>query len=376
VLEACTIPEALAAQNATLTNCGAPVRDRSEHLVTVSNVMTVLAGVFVLVRIVYKIVYMRSDLGLDDWFVTGSMAAAAATAAVTAHGIAPNGVGRDIWTLTGDQITNAIRFFFIEALIYFFKCMLIKLSLICFFMRIFTSRGTRNLLWATFIFTVLWGFTFVMATIFECKPISYFWDQWDGLHEGHCVSSDAIAWANAAINIALDFWILAIPLYQLHGLQLHWKKKVSVGLMFSVGLFVTIVSILRLQSLVNFTKTMNRTWEFYHVCLWSTIEICVGIICACLPTVRLLLVRIFPVLGGTTRSRPTYGQRYGDVLRSGVSGTGVSAAQVTTGDRPESSISDGQPVIISKKTWTVQYSDNDESSLVGLSDLDQGGKQR
>jgi hypothetical protein len=172
--------------------------------------MTILAGVFVLIRIVYKLVYMRSDLGMDDWFVTGSMAAAAATAVVTAHGIAPNGVGRDIWTLTGDQITNAIRFFFIEALIYFFKCMLIKLSLICFFMRIFTSRATRNLLWATVIFTALWGFTFVMATIFQCKPISYFWDQWDGLHEGHCVRSDAIAWANAAINIALDFWIRSI----------------------------------------------------------------------------------------------------------------------------------------------------------------------
>lgn len=120
---------------------------------------------------------------------------------------------------------------------------------------------------------------------------------------------------------------------------------------------------------------MNRTWEFYHVCLWSTVEICVGIICTCLPTVRLLLVRIFPVLGGSTRSRPTYGQRYGDVLRSTATGNGVSA-EVTAGGRRESSVSDGQPVIVAKKTWAVQYSDNDESSLVGLNDLDQAGKQR
>lgn len=65
---------------------------------------------------------------------------------------------------------------------------------------------------------------------------------------------------------------------------------------------ITVVSILRLRSLVKFgTDAMNPTWEFFGVGLWSTIEINVGIICTCMPTVRLLLVRLFPRWLGTTQ---------------------------------------------------------------------------
>lgn len=37
------------------------------------------------------------------------------------------------------------------------------------------------------------------------------------------------------MSIALDLWILAIPLWQLRSLKMHWKKKVGVALMFCVG---------------------------------------------------------------------------------------------------------------------------------------------
>jgi hypothetical protein len=44
-----------------------------------------------------------------------------------------------------------------------------------------------------------------------------------------------LVWANAASSIVLDLWMLVLPLSQLRVLQLHWKKKVGVALMFSVG---------------------------------------------------------------------------------------------------------------------------------------------
>lgn len=107
--------------------------------------------------------------------------------------------------------------------------------------------------------------------------------------------------------------MLAIPLSQLPGLKLHWKKKVSVGLMFFVGTFVTVVSVLRLQSLMKYASSTNVTWDNTSVAIWSTIELNVGMICTSLPTIRLLAVRAWPVLKGSTiRSRFGYsGSRYG-----------------------------------------------------------------
>ena len=56
-------------------------------------------------------------------------------------------------------------------------------------------------------------------------------------------------------------------------LQMHWKKKVGVGLMFAVATFVTVVSILRLQSLLKFANSTNVTWDNLAVTQWSTVEI-------------------------------------------------------------------------------------------------------
>lgn len=49
------------------------------------------------------------------------------------------------------------------------------------------------------------------------------------------MNSMAIGWANAAISVAMDIWMLAIPMWYLRRLKMHWKKKIGVAAMFIVG---------------------------------------------------------------------------------------------------------------------------------------------
>lgn len=197
--------------------------------------MAAVAALFMIIRFCYKLFVIKLDLGLDDWFVLAAMISAAPSAFITVYGTTANGLGKDIWTLTSSEITNVLMYFYIMAVLYFLQTTLVKLSIICFYMRIFPTQGTQRLLWGTFAFTTIWGIAYIFASIFQCRPISYFWTQWDGLHKGQCLDSNAIAWSNAAINITLDLWVLAIPLWQLRTLQIHWKKKIGVALMFCVG---------------------------------------------------------------------------------------------------------------------------------------------
>lgn len=62
---------------------------------------------------------------------------------------------------------------------------------------------------------------------------------------------------------------------------------------------MTVVSIVRLQSLVSFANSANLTYDNWDVNLWSTIEINVGIICACMPTIRQILTWFFPAAFGS-----------------------------------------------------------------------------
>lgn len=54
------------------------------------------------------------------------------------------------------------------------------------------------------------------------------------------------------------------------------------------------VSIIRLQSLVHFGSTRNPTWDQINIIIWSNIEINVAMICICMPTMRVVLARLFP----------------------------------------------------------------------------------
>ena len=172
---------------------------------------------------------------------------------------------RDLWTLRPEQITQMPPSFEMLVVLYFATLMLLKLSMLFFYIKVLTTPRAARLLWGTALFTFVWGVVYIIAAIFQCQPINFFWNKWDGLHEGTCLNINAITASNAAISIALDLWSLGIPLWQLWGLSMHWKRKVGVALMFDVGTFVTVVSILRLQALVNFAKSNNVSWEFYGV---------------------------------------------------------------------------------------------------------------
>lgn len=226
----------LVAKNVSMTLCGAPNRDRSSELFHALVACVTLATVFVALRFFYKIIMEKGKtLGKDDWLTLATLATGAPVALVHMYGTLANGLGRDIWTLEAREITNFGYFFYHSCWAYFIASALLKLSVICFYMRIFPVVGVQRLLWATFAFTALYGAGFALTALFQCTPVRHFWIKWDGLHEGVCADANAIGWSNAVIGIALDLWILGIPLWQIRHLQLRWKRKIAVGLMLCVG---------------------------------------------------------------------------------------------------------------------------------------------
>lgn len=86
---------------------------------------------------------------------------------------------------------------------------------------------------------------------------------------------------------------------------------------------------IRLRFLVTFAKGHNPTWDQADVVNWSNIEINVGIICACMPCLRVMLTRAFPkLLESTRKNSVSHDTRY--LERS--SGSGNSAEKESSFD--------------------------------------------
>ncbi|OLN85861.1 hypothetical protein CCHL11_05392 [Colletotrichum chlorophyti] len=351
--------------------CDRPVRDHSPEYVRLNWTLIGLTTVVVIARLTYKF-YSSAELGLDDLFTLLAFLAVIPSFVINFVGVIPSGIGRDIWTLTPQQIESFGFWFYLVEPLYFVQMGLVKMAILFFFMRIFDRVGLGHALWGTVAFNAANTVAFLVVGIFQCTPISYYWTRWDNEHQGTCININAVAWANAVISIVLDLWMLYLPLSKIRTLNLHWWKKLAVTLMFCVGTFVTIVSILRLRSLVLFGKSLNPTWDQFDIAFWTTLEVPSGIICCCLPAIRLILIKSFPKLFGLL-TRRYHTRQYGPGLSS--QNPSASNNRLSRPPPAESSSSDELKAALRNSpgilcTQTIDFEMQDSASLYGMQGLE------
>ncbi|KKA27320.1 hypothetical protein TD95_005006 [Thielaviopsis punctulata] len=304
---ACEHTDIQSARNLTATACHEPLRDRSDAYKDLNIILGSITGFFILLRFFSKIFIINDHIYADDWMALFTFFSGIPGTVINVVGVAANGLGRDVWTLGMEKMMRFIQYLYAMELIYFTHIGLLKTTLLLFYLRIFPIRKIRLLLIGTLVFNGMYTLAFLIAGLLQCRPMNFYWTQYTGARNGHCFNINALVWSQAAIGIVLDLWMLALPLSQLRHLKLHWKKKVGVALMFFVGTFITVISIVRLQSLIHFANSHNPTWDNFLAGKWSTIEVNVGIICSCMPSMRLVLVRCFPIVFGSTVSRSRSG---------------------------------------------------------------------
>lgn len=112
----------------------------------------------------------------------------------------------------------------------------VKTSIIMFYVRIFPTRGIRIAGWAIWIYTLLWAVSISFATLFECKPVQYFWDK--TIEGGSCVANPliTIGLTSGVLSCVGDIFIFGMPIPVVLRLNINTRKKIALGAIFMVGL--------------------------------------------------------------------------------------------------------------------------------------------
>ncbi|CCC14859.1 hypothetical protein SMACR_07584 [Sordaria macrospora] len=295
---ACTVKESLTAKNITSFLCHEPIR-KNNTVIPVLSVFIGLALLAVILRVLARLL-TKAYFWWDDLCNLFAFIGCISFTALNIKSV-DHGYGIDIWFVKFDDITMVLRLFFANMLLYTISRFFVRASIILFYLRVFPSDNklSRILIW-TMAFNVVYNVSFLFAVIFQCHPVQDFWLHWSGEHEGQCGNVQALVWSAAATGIVYDIWLLVLPFPQLFALNLHWKKKIMGSLMFSVGAAIMIISLIRLKTIPTFTRAENPTKDIVDLCIWSGIEIDVGVICPCLPSMRLLFRKLLPSILGTT----------------------------------------------------------------------------
>ncbi|RDW60455.1 CFEM domain-containing protein [Aspergillus mulundensis] len=321
VLGSCSVMESLTAKNMTYTLCQYPYSDDT-HVFPVTNIVgIVVAIVSVAMRLTSRA--MDKRLGWDDLLIFVALLFAAAISGIGIK-LKDTGLGKDIWAVPFDDIRKTLKLFFIEEELYGACIAIVKCSMLMLYLRLFPNRGLRIAVYITLTVTIMWGLGAVFVLLGSCQPISHYWNEWDGEHEGKCISQNDILLAHSIINILLDVVITIMPLPIVVKLHMPLGKRLGVMLMFGVGIVVTIISIMRLVKTVGFNSTQNPTKDFVPVGIWSLLEFDVAIMCACMPAIRTLFIRLF--------KPPTDTYAYGS-NRYNYKGSGASGSHSGNGSR-------------------------------------------
>ncbi|KAK0337115.1 hypothetical protein LTR91_006437 [Friedmanniomyces endolithicus] len=260
-------------------------------VVIVSLLFTVLAVIASALRLYTRIVIGRNG-GYDDFFITIATFLSVGLTVCTCLEIR-YGDGQHEWTISQAEATRSLQALYASIIIYNLALFTCKASILLQYLRIFPQRDFRIACFALMGFSIAYVNWSFWSQVFFCKPIAAYWDL--EMTDGKCFDRGLVWFMNAGINIVSDIAVAALPLPMLKQLRIQRRPKIALMVVFGLGGFTCIVSILRLESIYAASHSLKDTsYNSSLAALWSSLEVNTGILCSSLPTLKTLLSRLFP----------------------------------------------------------------------------------
>ncbi|KAI1103540.1 hypothetical protein F4804DRAFT_227613 [Jackrogersella minutella] len=288
------------------------VPDNVIPLLAVVTPLLALAFLAVGLRLHVRVALLKNP-GADDWLCLAALSFAQCcnlgTYLANMAGVAV-GFGGPLSSLSPENRTRTLKTIWISPPLWGLSASLIKMSIVASYLRIWSDRRFRIFCHALLAMLFLFGLTLFLGGVFACVPISLSWTppSTDSRSPQRCLDLPLFMFATSILNTAADLLIFAIPVPLVRRLQVARRQKAALTGVFTVGAVVCVASVMRLVSIYELDPTTDPSEGGVRLGLWSGIETNLAITCACLPTLRPVLVRLFPrLLSVTPHSSPSWG---------------------------------------------------------------------
>ncbi|KAH8725647.1 hypothetical protein GQ44DRAFT_615438 [Phaeosphaeriaceae sp. PMI808] len=288
MLANCTMADTLVSARVQADLCNFSRESKQSAIFMYTGILYALAWLLIGLRVAGKVV--SNHVALDDWIVvTALLILSIPVACVLA--MTHLGLGKHLWDLGDGILLRILRFFYISSSTYVIVLGLIKISLILFYLEIFKMRAFRISAYVFLAYLIINTLVIFLLTAVPCLPVEAFWDR---DIKGKCLDVQALAYANSASAIFQDVVLLILPLVFIQKLQMRRNRKIAVSFMFAIGTFGCIATFIRLRTLLTFRISIDPTWDYVPVTIWTEIELACGFVCVSLPQIRILIVRFLP----------------------------------------------------------------------------------
>ncbi|GKT82388.1 integral membrane protein [Colletotrichum tofieldiae] len=213
-----------------------------------------------------------------------------------------------------------VQSFYVSIVLYNIATTIVKLSILLQYRRIVANDLMQKLTTWGLAFMSAWTVMLCFLLPMMCVPVQAFWDT---TVKGRCIDLLASWYTMAAVNIVADFVMFSLPIPVINSLQLPRRQKRMLLFVFGLGFVTCIISAFRIKTLRVAAQTEDPYWDNVDAATWSFLEVTIGILAACLPTLRPIFVTLLPRLfNGSTfqaksKGRPSrYINPYGHASES------------------------------------------------------------
>ncbi|KAF2174993.1 hypothetical protein K469DRAFT_612360 [Zopfia rhizophila CBS 207.26] len=286
----------------------APVPNRGPELLWV-NIFFMTTAVAATSLRCYVRARMVKAFGIDDWlmiFATLSFVSYSSFSNAGVH----YGTGRHYHDLPLHGIQKAMKCWWFCYLFYCTSMISSKVSIGFLLLRIAVKKIHAWILYAAMFISVVAGVVFFFVTLFQCKPISYFWNK---TQSGKCINIDIIiglACLYSTFSIISDFTFAILPVFLVWNLQLNRRAKIALIPLLTMGCIASSAVVARVPYLKNFSDP-DFLWSTTDIAIWSTVEQGLAITAGSLATLRPLLQLVSHKLGFSTRPTGLRPSNYG-----------------------------------------------------------------
>ncbi|KAF2820097.1 hypothetical protein CC86DRAFT_374790 [Ophiobolus disseminans] len=235
--------------------------------------------------------YILRNTGYDDYAIV--LATILALGCSINTGIQTrNGLGNHIWDVPTYKFRAFMKLGNIAGpLTYNLATLFIKLSLCLFYLRFSPSKSFRIAVYAVMTVSVAYSLPTAFGFAWVCHPVAKYWDF--TIKTGYCINVDGYFLGTTCVNAALDLALLVLPLFIIKDLRLPIRQKIGVALLLMTGSFVCVISLIRLEAVVRgmHTNAVDGTWGMVTNFIWLLVEMWLGIVCTCLPTLHAFMRR-------------------------------------------------------------------------------------
>ncbi|KAL4724536.1 hypothetical protein ACLX1H_007977 [Fusarium chlamydosporum] len=170
-------------------------------------------------------------------------------------------------------------------------------------------------------FVIAYTFEAWLSFILFCNPVAR---QWDRSLEGSCYPVSmfvAFGLANSAFNIFTDIAFATLPIPLIWSLRMPLKTRIYLVVVLSLGYVAAVMGLVKAVSQMKYDPAGDNTYR-YDIQFWGLLQLNVGTIAACAPSLRPLVKNVLRLKSLTPAyGYSDYGQRQRSLPLSTIGGT-------------------------------------------------------